>query len=72
MGEPEKVRLETRLTDAEIVETVAYAQEKELGPGWVRSQLRQNQAHRPRAPDDGNSIICPVCHQHPCACEEEA
>ena len=53
MGEPEKVRLETRLTDAEIVETVAYAQEKELGPGWVRSQLRQNQAHRPRAPDDG-------------------
>ena len=78
MDQVDKVLQETRLTAEEIVATVAYAQEQGLGAGWIRGQLRDNTAHRPRAPDDGrrrymeqkSTPICEKCYQHPCACED--
>ena len=53
MDQVDQVLQETRLEPWQIVETVAYAKEQSLGPGWVRGQLRQGNAYRPRAPDDG-------------------
>ena len=50
MSQAEQVVQETTLLPAQIMETMRYATEQGLGAGWVRGQLRQNQAHRPRAP----------------------
>lgn len=52
MNDPEGVLAETTLTPAQVMETVAYARERDLGPGWVRTQLRANKAHRPRGPTE--------------------
>ena len=71
MGELDTVLAETQLNAAQISDTVAYAREKKLGAGWVRTQLRANCAHKPRAPDNGrDALICPNCSQHPCDCKE--
>ena len=41
------------LTPAQIIDTCAWAMEKNKSPAIVRTMLRQGEAHRPRAPDDG-------------------
>ena len=54
MDTPEKVLGETRLLPQQVIDVVEYAQEERLGAGWVRTQLRNNTWHRPRAPDRRN------------------
>ena len=53
MGQIPTVLQETSLTGAQIIDTCAWARENGKDAGLVRSMLRQNEAHRPRAPDDG-------------------
>ena len=71
MGQIPTVLGETSLTGQQIVETCAWAQENGKSAALVRSMLRQNEAHRPRAPDNGRDpILCETCHQSPCGCGE--
>ena len=53
MGQIPTVLQETSLTEQQIIDTCAWARENGKGAALVRSMLRQNEAHRPRAPDDG-------------------
>jgi len=54
MDTPEKVLQETLLLPQQVIDVVEYAVEEKLGAGWVRTQLRENTWHRPRAPDRRN------------------
>ena len=67
-----KVLKETSLTDQQIIDTCAYAVENDLNAAIVRTMLRNNEAHQPRAPDNGNKLpwTCPTCGRRPCECEE--
>jgi len=71
MDQPRAVLKETRLTPRQVIDTTIWAEQEGKSAGLLRTLLRNNEAHRPRAPDNGPRIImCPTCHQHPCDCEE--
>ena len=73
MGQIDTVLAETGLTTQQIIDTCAWAVENDKSAALVRSLLRQNEAHQPRAPDNGpDPLLCRTCYQHPCECEESA
>jgi len=52
MAQIDTVIKEAKLSAQQIVETCAYAREKELGAAWVRKQLRNGTAYKPKVPTD--------------------
>ena len=71
MDQPRAVLKETTLTPRQVIDTTTWAQQEGKSAGLLRTILRNNEAHQPRAPDNGPRIeVCPKCYQHPCDCPE--
>jgi len=43
----EDVLQETSLTPAQLIDNVRVAEQRHLGPGWIRKQAQLNRAHAP-------------------------